>query len=617
MPSPRIKLGLDDSDVVRGLKRTQRSFASSAIAINQAWELTNKVLGVVTRSVGALAGSVVHLAKASETQRQAEMKALAAIRLRGEFTDAAFEKLQRFNFAVQQATAIGDEQLLQLQKTLSAMGVMPEQLEKATQATIGLAEATGTNLQSAARLAARALGGETTALTRYGIEAETAAEASEELNRLFEIAKVRTQTLGGRVDRLQGNFGDLEEVMGDAITRSGALNESVDGLNALVVEMQQIFASEDGQRSVNAFFGAMAQGAALSINAITGLIRLHQELAIRARINASKLGFGDGVTVEEIGPGSTEELLLSMERLAARLRTSSNAGLESRRPGATPSRPGARRTGVRGRGGATGGGGGSGGSGGGAVETATSGGMFDVFGMLREGRDYAASQFSDAFDGLVEVASDGWDRLSSVFSVGATRTNQQLGPLMQGVQHATSTLTSGFANAITAAAAGQGDIDRLMGQMVMQVGAGLIQLGTAGLAAATLGSVIPFLAPATGGPAGIGPSAAAIATGIGIVAAGAAMGGSGGAPAGARPPAAPAGPSGGGFGGGANGARLPDGGGGGGPTVVNVVFNKVADSRRAARETADVLRAGGYAVGRATAKRSEPSGAGVAVRFSG
>ncbi len=86
------------------------------------------------------------------------------------------------------------------------------------------------------------------------------------------------------------------------------------------------------------------------------------------------------------------------------------------------------------------------------------------------------------------------------------------------------------AGGITAAAVAFGEGENVLkalgtfvGGTVQTLGQLLIQLGTAGLAAGGLGTVIPILAPLTGGPAGIAASLAAIAVGAGMVAGGAAL----------------------------------------------------------------------------------------------
>jgi hypothetical protein len=146
------------------------------------------------------------------------------------------------------------------------------------------------------------------------------------------------------------------------------------------------------------------------------------------------------------------------------------------------------------------------------------------------------------------------------------------------------------------------DAGRFFGGIISSMGTMLIQLGTAGLLAATLGSLVPALAPVTGGPAGLGASLAAIAGGVAMVGVGTAMGGasaSSSAASSASSRASSATGSRGGSGffadrGSAPSFSAADEAGSAQPAIVNVVFNRPVDSRRARRELQDVLTGGAW-----------------------
>lgn len=70
------------------------------------------------------------------------------------------------------------------------------------------------------------------------------------------------------------------------------------------------------------------------------------------------------------------------------------------------------------------------------------------------------------------------------------------------------------------------EMDKFFGQMITGLGTMLIQFGTAALLGGVLGTLVPFLAPMTGGPAGIAAGGAALAGGLIMVGIGSAMGGS-------------------------------------------------------------------------------------------
>lgn len=248
----------------------------------QADAITSLKGGYVAAGV-ALVGFVAAAAKAARWMREnaelaaeqerAERRAIAAIRQRGEFTDEAFEALQRFNAENQQAIGIGDEAALQLQGTLAAMGLLPDQLQEATRATIGLAEATGQDLNAAARLVARTMQGETSALKRYGITADTTEEAMGQLAKMFEIAKAQSDTLATRVKVAEANFGDLREELGKSVTKSEAAAKAMEGVNKALLQMIDFFSSGRGTSGLDAFFSLLHKGLIVATDATRSMVR--------------------------------------------------------------------------------------------------------------------------------------------------------------------------------------------------------------------------------------------------------------------------------------------------------------------------------------------------------
>lgn len=96
------------------------------------------------------------------------------------------------------------------------------------------------------------------------------------------------------------------------------------------------------------------------------------------------------------------------------------------------------------------------------------------------------------------------------------------------VERVTQSISGMYTSMIQSAVAGEASLGAIMASMLggffQQIGAFLIQAGTAALAAGLLGDLFPFLRPVAGSAAvGGGAAVAAIAVGTGLVAAGAAM----------------------------------------------------------------------------------------------
>tara|TARA_Y100000310_G_scaffold340834_1_gene437963 strand:+ start:9411 stop:11243 length:1833 start_codon:yes stop_codon:yes gene_type:complete len=218
-------------------------------------------LGSAISAATAFAGESIQLAF---QQERAERGLLAALKIRGAATGEVFERTQKFNREIQNALGIGDERLLQMQKTLLAMNVHEAQLNLATKATIGLSAATGQDLTMAARTAARAMNGEVSALTRYGIKATDAADATRKLVDLFSIAEGEAASMEGRVNALAAAWGDMQEKIAGLATQSEGGKRALESLTRLV-ESFGTWVVASGDPVVN-FFDRMATAVRFTID---------------------------------------------------------------------------------------------------------------------------------------------------------------------------------------------------------------------------------------------------------------------------------------------------------------------------------------------------------------
>lgn len=109
---------------------------------------------------------------------------------------------------------------------------------------------------------------------------------------------------------------------------------------------------------------------------------------------------------------------------------------------------------------------------------------------------------------------------------------QMLTDIQNMVRDSTNALIAeGIGVAIAESIAGGdalGALRSLAGGIITTLGQMLLQMGTAAVIAGTLGTIVPFLAPATGGTAGVGAGLAAMAGGAALIAVGSAISGGGG-----------------------------------------------------------------------------------------
>ena len=191
------------------------------------WQLYAVAITGSLYAVQKLVGKSISLAM---EQEKAEVALAAALRANGEYTEDIIEKNKRFASSIQAVTTYGDEEVLRLMALQKNLGVTAERLEAATKMSIGLAAATGRDVQSMAMYIALAEQGEFTMLRRY-IPALRATEDSTEQMRIvtefaargFEVAQESAKTFSGGLQQLKNLFGDVQERIGNVIVKNEAL----------------------------------------------------------------------------------------------------------------------------------------------------------------------------------------------------------------------------------------------------------------------------------------------------------------------------------------------------------------------------------------------------------
>lgn len=169
----------------------------------------------------SLAGAFALSTRAAMKQEDAIFGLSAAMAASGEYTKEAIMLHKEFAASIQSMTKYGDEEVLMLMKRIKSLGVMSSRLQEAAKMAIGLAAATGRDVESMAMYVAMAMQGEFTMLRRYIPALRATEDATEQLAILtefaargFKIAAAEAETTSGRLKQMKNALGDILEVIG-------------------------------------------------------------------------------------------------------------------------------------------------------------------------------------------------------------------------------------------------------------------------------------------------------------------------------------------------------------------------------------------------------------------
>jgi len=203
-------------------------------------------------AIGAVFGAraVLNFAKdavrAYGVQEMAINKLNSALASNGDNVQRLSPIFQEFAKNVQDQTVFGDEYTLGLMAQIRNLGILPNQMEKATKGAIGLSKALGLDANSSARYTALALQGEYTILQRYvpalrtaTSEAEKQAIVTDLMTKGYQQAQAETNTYEGQLKQLTNTWGDLKELIGSLLLDLFDVKGGMKSLNETLQEQMQ------------------------------------------------------------------------------------------------------------------------------------------------------------------------------------------------------------------------------------------------------------------------------------------------------------------------------------------------------------------------------------------
>lgn len=136
-------------------------------------------------------------------------------------TDAS-NSFQVYAEHIQETTAFSHEQVLAMDAQLAAFGLMPNEINKASEALIDYAAQTGKTLPEAADVLGRAMAGNSRELKALGVEIFATDDRSTKFNKTIEtltqkfggVAEQMGGTTLGSLDMLKNSINDMQEEIG-------------------------------------------------------------------------------------------------------------------------------------------------------------------------------------------------------------------------------------------------------------------------------------------------------------------------------------------------------------------------------------------------------------------
>lgn len=209
---------------ISDLEKSTKQATTATTNLNKNFEkvgaTAKKLAGIflsmyAVKKIASFASEVLKLA---DIQEKAEAKLLTALKGREQIQQRLIRQAQQ----LQKITLFGDEQTIEAQAFLAAMGLTERAIRRLTPLVQDLATKMNSDLVSAADLIAKSVGSSTNALSRYGITIEGAVGSSDRLESAIEglnkqvggQAEAAAKVGIGAIQQFQNALGDLKEDIG-------------------------------------------------------------------------------------------------------------------------------------------------------------------------------------------------------------------------------------------------------------------------------------------------------------------------------------------------------------------------------------------------------------------
>ena len=251
--------GKGEVDAKKGLKNVEQQAQKTGKAAQDAGQQgesgfnamatgVGKALAAFAAAKGILDFFTSSISAANENARAVNTLA-AAYQAVGYTAEGAMKQAQEFATKMQNLTGIADEAFLNAQRLLANYGVVGTKAQEAIQAAYALSIGKSMDFASAMDLVSKAAAGQTSVLTRYGIQIEKNTAEGEKFDavlaqineRFGATAQAAMGDMISRTGALKQAWGDFKEQVGAGL--NDGLAPAVDGLTKSVGWLNQAFKS--------------------------------------------------------------------------------------------------------------------------------------------------------------------------------------------------------------------------------------------------------------------------------------------------------------------------------------------------------------------------------------
>lgn len=200
-------------------------------AYREAGEAVARIAGAMAAIFGAR--QLDTFASQAMERRKAFAGLDSALKSSKQYTAAYTDELKRQREELERLAGVDEDELAMVQQRLISLGVTSENMGRATELTLDLAAAMGTDVAQAARNLGNAMAGDDVILRGYRLEIDRTLPKTQQLAQLFDQlgekvggrARDAFQNTAPDVVRFRNSIQELKNDLGDVVINSGVYQE--------------------------------------------------------------------------------------------------------------------------------------------------------------------------------------------------------------------------------------------------------------------------------------------------------------------------------------------------------------------------------------------------------
>jgi len=189
----------------KGASQSMRGMMSASLALQQ------QVVGLAGAYLSArgLVAGIKSVARAGMEAESADRSMIAALRIKGQYSEASVDLLRRQAEGMQDLTVYSRNTIKEQQSLALTMGASVSEIDSMTEAAVGLAAAYKKDLSQAMRVIALARQGETGQLKEMGIVVDRTRSKHKQYLQVLDLGTKNFQKAREDTETLQGSISQL------------------------------------------------------------------------------------------------------------------------------------------------------------------------------------------------------------------------------------------------------------------------------------------------------------------------------------------------------------------------------------------------------------------------